>query len=320
MTSGTAAHLLSNQFTTKAESDQSFSVPTKRTSRTTNIFNPQTFIKTFTRAEQDELESDSNNSIGGNNNNNNDGGSSRRRDDDNEGDDDMVRWGMAALSSALGFLSVFALDQYINEAHALTPAALQKQLSEVPVFVIVDSSNKPVLCVGFGTETEGKYVVTFMARKDALEKLKQMKKPGLKVLCVGMDNIYKLSKSTEEGKVTLKFVPTAKQLKNAVDVLQLQGRKVTHFSGTPIFQAEGLTMRQGSDTKQYIPLFFSREDLEAAWAEMRKGNPSMSPQAKIEVGKFEELTVKMEESDAPEWTRVVFFAPKENTDYVQSGR
>lgn len=261
-------------------------------------------------------------------------------DNERKGVDTVLRaaakTGVLGLAS-LGFLGTAAplvsTVLFSEPAHALEKQALMRQLVEVPVFTIVDASNRPITCVSFGDE-KGRFAVFFLNRKDALAKLTKMKKENprqnAKVITVSLDKAYKMLKDAEDGEkkggeaapdsVAAKFVPTTKQLKNAVDILKLNGRKATHFNGTPIFQAEGLTMKQSNDTRQYIPLFFAKEDLDSAWAEMRRGNPAMSPQARVEVGSFEELLKRMEESDSPEWARVVFFAPKDSLDFVQFGR
>eukprot|EP00741_Cyanophora_paradoxa_P020963 tig00021319_g20238.t1 len=244
--------------------------------------------------------------------------------------------GAAIAVAGVAGIAAFGVMTQSESAEAIDRATLTKQLSEVPVFTIVDASNKPIVASNWGEE-KGRFVVFYFSRKDAMAALPKARagQPGknLKVMTVGLDKAYKLTKDAEaaaksgaavdagsDAGIQARYVPVAKQIKNAVDVLKTQGRKVTHFNGTPIYQAEGLTMRQGNDTRQFIPLFFTKEDLEAAWAEMRRGNPAMSPQPRIEVGAFEELMKRMEDTDSPEWQRVVFFAPKESLDFVGQPR
>ncbi|KAK4532572.1 hypothetical protein CCYA_CCYA12G3429 [Cyanidiococcus yangmingshanensis] len=48
---------------------------------------------------------------------------------------------------------------------------------------------------------------------------------------------------------------------------ELEEITVENFNGIPIFQAKGLTLLQGN--RQYVPLFFDKNDLDFAWTQLR---------------------------------------------------
>lgn len=85
---------------------------------------------------------------------------------------------------------------------------------------------------------------------------------------------------------------------------------VDNFNGIPIFQAKGLTLLQKS--KQLIPLFFSKWDLEAAWEQLKNTNGVDVPgECDIEVGTLEDVLRRMSESKTDEFESVFFVPSRE---------
>jgi len=94
---------------------------------------------------------------------------------------------------------------------------------------------------------------------------------------------------------------------------------VENFNGIPVFQAKGLTLLQNN--QQYIPLFFTKPDLEFAW-DMLKQNGSFGveeapEQCEIDIGTLEDVLRRMAETEKNgEFNKVVFVASKEARKHV----
>lgn len=86
---------------------------------------------------------------------------------------------------------------------------------------------------------------------------------------------------------------------------------VDNFNGIPIFQAKGLTLLQKN--KQLIPLFFSKWDLESAWAQLKSSNVMDVPgDCEIEVGTLEDVLRRMSECKTDEFDSVFFVPSRES--------
>jgi len=223
----------------------------------------------------------------------------------------------------------------LNEAVpqvAMAPALLQERLALVPVFTVTNAQNEFILVSGLpqgGGEGAGKQLgLFFFSEKDAGSLLEQIRKGNpvigrnARVTAIGLDKVYSLMRAQESGVdqegvsaaategIAFRFLPDAMQIKNALEILHADNRDTDHFKGVPVFQAEGLTIR--TEKKRYLPLFFSREDLEKALTNAGKKqgdtNARMPRPSHIEVGSFENVLKQMEMSDAPEWSEVVFMA------------
>jgi len=215
---------------------------------------------------------------------------------------------------------------------AMAPALLQERLALVPVFTVTNAQNEFILVSGLpqgGGDGAGKQLgLFFFSEKDAGSLLEQIRKGNpvigrnARVTAIGLDKVYSLMRAQESGVdqegvsaaategIAFRFLPDAMQIKNALEILHGDNRDTDHFKGVPVFQAEGLTIR--TENKRYLPLFFSREDLEKALSNAGKKqgetNARMPRPSHIEVGSFENVLKQMEMSDAPEWSEVVFMA------------
>lgn len=90
---------------------------------------------------------------------------------------------------------------------------------------------------------------------------------------------------------------------------------VDNFNGIPIFQARGLTLLQNN--KHYIPLFFSKWDLDDAWRQLNKITSAGVPdETEIDVGTLEDVMRRMVEGDAKEFDNVIFVPTRESLKYV----
>lgn len=54
------------------------------------------------------------------------------------------------------------------------------------------------------------------------------------------------------------------------------------IEGVPVFVAKGLTLKKGNDT--IVPLFLTKEDVDAAWSKLHGTDKSLPSNATVEVG------------------------------------
>ncbi len=87
-----------------------------------------------------------------------------------------------------------------------------------------------------------------------------------RILATSMDAVYEFAvtprgESGTEG-VVFRFMPDGRQVENALDLYRHAGLPSSSFTGVPLFQAEGLTVR--GEAARFTPLFFSKDDLDKA--------------------------------------------------------
>eukprot|EP00475_Leptophrys_vorax_P008113 TRINITY_DN15206_c0_g1_i1.p2 TRINITY_DN15206_c0_g1~~TRINITY_DN15206_c0_g1_i1.p2 ORF type:complete len:153 (-),score=13.78 TRINITY_DN15206_c0_g1_i1:975-1433(-) len=128
-----------------------------------------------------------------------------------------------------------------------------------------------------------------------------------------MDKVYQLS---AEG-IAFRFLPDPLQVKHAIQLRTQAGDNSKGFEGVPVFQSESLVLR--SKTRRFCPIFFSKEDLDAAVkkaggsapAKQRGSGGKAAPAVvAVQVGSFEDVIKKLEANaeDSP-WGDLVFVPP-----------
>ncbi|CAI5948947.1 unnamed protein product [Closterium sp. NIES-64] len=139
---------------------------------------------------------------------------------------------------------------------------------------------------------------------------------GARVVPVAMDKVYALS---AEG-IAFRFLPDPLQVKHAVLLRSQAGDNSKAFDGVPVFQSESLILR--SKNRRFCPIFFTKEDLEAAIRKATGGKPQKSTgkgpvNINVQVGSFEDVLKKMEknEEDSP-WGDLLFVPPGRDVDGV----
>lgn len=215
--------------------------------------------------------------------------------------------------------SAIAAPQYSKKT-------LSEKLSQVPVFAVTNASGQPYLANMDGSGSQVGLI--FFSHLDALNMLKDMQKnPGAsdaRVYIMGLDKAYEMVKakptpsgirgsSGEELTMVFRFYPDSKQVKAAEGLarkLRLRGG----VDGVPVFVAKGLTLRKGGEN--VVPLFLTKEDLDAAWAKLRESNKELPGNAQVVVGNLLFIIQQMENGETPELNNMGFFAPRASVDYV----
>ncbi|CAI5489383.1 unnamed protein product, partial [Closterium sp. Naga37s-1] len=180
---------------------------------------------------------------------------------------------------------------------AMSAPQVEKRLEGLAVYTVSNEANEFVLI----TDAEGsKSIGLFCFRKEDAETLLAQVKDrdaslgkGARVVPVAMDKVYALS---AEG-IAFRFLPDPLQVKHAVLLRSQAGDNSKAFDGVPVFQSESLILR--SKNRRFCPIFFTKEDLEAAIRKATGGKPQKSTgkgpvNINVQVGSFEDVLKKME--------------------------
>lgn len=216
--------------------------------------------------------------------------------------------------------------QPANAAAKYSKKTLSEKLSQVPVFAVTNASGQPYLANMDGSGSQVGLI--FFSHLDALNMLKDMQKnPGAsdaRVYIMGLDKAYEMVKakptpsgirgsSGEELTMVFRFYPDSRQVKAAEGLarkLRLRGP----VDGVPVFVAKGLTLRKGSEN--VVPIFLTKEDLDAAWTKLRENNKDLPNAAQVVVGNLLFIIQQMESGEMPELRNMGFFAPRASVEYV----
>lgn len=214
----------------------------------------------------------------------------------------------------------------VDAASKFSKKTLSEKLSQVPVFAVTNASGQPYLAKMDGSGSQ--IGLIFFSHLDALNMLKDMQKnPGAsdaRVYIMGLDKAYEMVKakptpsgirgsSGEELTMVFRFYPDSRQIK-AAEGLVRKLRLKQGVDGVPVFVAKGLTLRKGGEN--VIPLFLTKEDLDAAWSKLKDSNKDLPGSAQVVVGNLLFIIQQMENGEVPELQNVGFFPPRASVDYV----
>lgn len=146
---------------------------------------------------------------------------------------------------------------------------VKARLAPISVYTVTNPDQEFVLVSG---ENNTQLGFLFFRKEDAeavIDKVKQ-EDPRLaresKVLPISMDNVYDILTTPRDQtglqEIHFRFFPDLRQVKHALQLYKDAGVSMTHFTGVPVFQAEGLTVTTQQQT--YVPLFLCKEDLDIA--------------------------------------------------------
>lgn len=216
--------------------------------------------------------------------------------------------------------------QRVMAAAKFSKKSVSEKLSQVPVFAVTNASGQPYLANMDGSGSQ--IGLIFFSHLDAMKMLKDMKKnPGAadaRVYIMGLDKAYEMVKAKptpsgirgsggEELTMVFRFFPDSKQVK-AAEGLQRKLRIRSGVEGVPVFVAKGLTLRKGNES--VVPLFLTKEDLDAAWSKLRESNKELPNSASVVVGNLLYIIQQMENDEQPELRNLGFFAPRASVEYV----
>ncbi|KAL2489954.1 protein TIC [Forsythia ovata] len=140
------------------------------------------------------------------------------------------------------------------------------------------------------------------------------------VVSEALDNV--MDYHTEEG--TVRLIPEAYEVKNALQVKKKAGLPDDTFSGIPVFESRNLSicehylrLTNEGCLNQRRPVFFKKEDLEKSLAKARAASHDersnlIDTEAHIEVAALEDIIQAMKDDSTSEWNNVFFAYPGED--------
>ena len=213
---------------------------------------------------------------------------------------------LAALSLA-GSLLIGSLFGNATRALALPQEQIMKILETVPVFALMNQQGGILLATPTQGDNKTPVAGIFIDGQDAqnfLNNLKQ-KNPqaanGAQVVPVSLAKIYQLSQEKKD-QVQFVYVPHDAEVQAAQAILQQNGQQNTQFQGVPLFTAQSsdaggayLTIQQGDH--QIVPMFFSRQELQAVLDRLKQVEPALAQKMKIQVVNLEGVEHTLQSSN-----------------------
>lgn len=214
-------------------------------------------------------------------------------------------------------------------ALALTQEEIARKLNSVPVFTLFNAElNKfAVASVSLDGKTVS-LVPSYVDREDAERLLQEQRQSNqtlakeVVVRTIPMSLVYLESISTKRQATDPAFqvVPDEDAVKAAVAIRQAAGEDVQSWRGIPLFYAPTLGITLTDDegkTKQILPMYFSRTDLENYLAEAKKQTPELSKtEIAISVTTLDRVIQTLSESNDANMSQVEFIPPKASLEYV----
>ena len=226
--------------------------------------------------------------------------------------------------SPIGKMSALALPE---------PQILEK-LREVPVFTITDAQGTPLVNSvpkqGQGQSGNASVARIFISQKDAQAFVEQLKtrNPQLaasaRVTLVSLGEIYQISQANKDkpNELLFGYIPAPQQVESAKTVLRQTGQQVNEFDGVPLFYSRTatedgvLTFQQGQ--QEVIPLFFNKEELQAAVDLFKQQQPNVTTTLKIEVVNLEGVMEDLRTKNDPFLSQLIFVPSRESLEFVRS--
>ncbi len=219
-------------------------------------------------------------------------------------------------------------------ALALPEPQILEKLREVPVFTITDAQGTPLVNSvpkqGQGQSGNASVARIFISQKDAQAFVEQLKtrNPQLaasaRVTLVSLGEIYQISQANKDkpNELLFGYIPAPQQVESAKTVLRQTGQQVNEFDGVPLFYARTatedgvLTFQQGQ--QEVIPLFFNKEELQAAVDLFKQQQPNVTTTLKIEVVNLEGVIEDLRTKNDPFLSQLILVPSQESLEFVRS--
>lgn len=216
-------------------------------------------------------------------------------------------------------------------AIALPTEQVSKQLSNVPVFVVLNQEGVPLFLQS--PTSDEKRVGVFISAADAQQSINslQQENPELadqaKIVPVPLGEIYKqtLENAEKENPVGFAYVPTKTQVESAQTVLSQSGEE--YQGGVPLFIPKVgenqdyivFSIKDEQDQQQQVvPFFFDKQQAEG-WAErFKQENPDQADSVVLEVVALETVMQTLASSDDEMLNKIYLVPTQESSEYIRS--
>jgi Tic22-like family/Trypsin-like peptidase domain len=212
---------------------------------------------------------------------------------------------------------------------------IKQKLDSVPVFLITNAQGLPLSRSLADAENAGSSVTgVYLSRQEAQGFIKELqglkgKDPkmdeivkSLQVTAVPLGAIYQqLQKTKKESKrLVFAFKPEGQEIKAALELLRQSGKPVNEFKNVPVFgvrirSGEGyVPIKLGTENKEVIPMFFSKQDAQAL---LNKVKPKF-PNADIQVIDVDGVIKTLQDKNDAWLNQVVLVPSPESREYIKT--
>jgi nickel transport protein len=210
----------------------------------------------------------------------------------------------------------------------LSPEQVNERLQSVLVFALTDQEGAPLTESSSQEQNRPAVVRVFISRQDAQTYLNtlQQERPeavqGVQVTPVSLSQVYQLARQSQEQQnaPAVAFTPIQQQRE---EVRSLLGENANQFQGVPLFMVRS-TQGDGSDLviryqgQEVIPIYFTREQAQAALDRLREVQPEVASSMGLQVISLEGLLQNLESSDNEELTRLYLVPSTETLEFIQT--
>jgi hypothetical protein len=248
----------------------------------------------------------------------------------------LVRWG--TTFGLVGSTLLATVVSGIAPVFALPEQKIKEKLDSVPVFLITNPQGLPLSRQlpdpKNGQKGGGSVTGVYMSRLEAqafVKELQSVKNPDpkmadmlktLQVTAVPLGSIYQQLQQTKSqpNRLQFAFKPNDQDVKGAMDLLKASGQDVKQFRSVPVFMvrfdaSKGyVPIQLGSDKKEYIPMFTSKQD---ALALLNQVKPKFA-KADIQVVDVDGVIKTLQDKNDKWLEQVVFFPSPEAREYIRS--
>lgn len=247
----------------------------------------------------------------------------------------LVRWG-TTFGLVGSTLLATVLSGYAPVL-ALTEQQIKEKLDSIPVWLITNPQGLPLsrqLPNAKSGQQTGSVTGVYMSRQEAqafIKELQGVKNPdpktgemlkSLQATAVPLGSIYQQLQQTKSqpNRLQFAFKPGDQEVKGAIDLLRSSGQDVKQFKSVPVFMVRFapdkgyVPIQLGSDKKEYIPMFLSKQDASALLNQVK---PKFA-KADIQVVDVDGVIKTLQDKNDKWLEQVVFFPSPEAREYIRA--
>lgn len=246
----------------------------------------------------------------------------------------LVRWG--ATLGLVGSTVLATVFSSYAPVLALSDQQIKQKLDEIPVFLITNPQGLPlsrpleaqngqkgnsVTGVYMSQQEAQAFINQLRSRQEKDPKVVEMIK-SLQVTPVPLGVIYQQLQQTknQQNRLLFAFKPIERELQGAMQLLRQSGQEVKQFNSVPTFMVRlapdkgYVSIQLGNDKKEYVPIFFSKQDADNLLQQVK---PKF-PKADIQVVDVDGVIQTLQQKNDKWLEQVLFFPSPEARQYIQS--
>lgn len=214
-------------------------------------------------------------------------------------------------------------------ALALTPAEVARKLENIPVFALFNPELNNYPSASFEVEGETvSLVLSYVDRLDAEKILAEQRRINeeigeqVTVRPIPLSRVFlEIQNSKDKGEQPLfQVIPDGDEIQKAVEMRTSEGQKDEGWRGIPLFYTPNLGLTQTTPdgaSRQILPMFFSRTDLDNYVVQAKKENPDIgASEVALKVTTLENVLNTLLNEEDPALSQVEFMPPRDSLEFI----